>query len=77
QTQPLPPIQAQPLPAATLPLSVPPASFGTVVPSPNPLPGAPNSLPPIAGGGSRAVPLPGGNVSGFSGQSTGFTQGFR
>jgi DedD protein len=77
RAEPLPLIQAQPLPAAAPDLSIPPPSFGAVVPSPNPLPGASNSLPPIAGSSTRQVPLPGGNASGFSSGSTGFTQGFR
>lgn len=73
----LPPIQAQPLAAPAQPLSVPPPSFGLVVPSPNPLPGASGSLPPIAGGSTRTLALPGGNPSTLSGGNTGFTQGFR
>ncbi|UPY37307.1 hypothetical protein [Sediminicoccus sp. KRV36] len=77
QAQPLPPIQAQPVQPAYIPLSAPPASFGTVVPSPTPLPGAPSSLPPIAGGSTRPVPLPGGSGSGFSSNSSSFTQGVR
>lgn len=86
QAQPLPPIQFSPASAPAAPLSTPPPSFGgpgfggpgfgAVVPSPTPLPGATSSLPPIAGG-SRAVPLPGGNASGFSGSGSGFSQGFR
>jgi len=73
QLQPLPPaanlplIQAQPFtPAAvqSAPLSVPPPGFGMSVPSQNPLPGATNSLPPIAGGSSRALSLPGNFNSG-------------
>ncbi|MBX9750602.1 MAG: hypothetical protein K5Q68_13535, partial [Roseococcus sp.] len=72
---PLPPIQAQPLAAPAL--STPPPSFGLVVPSPTPLPGASSSLPPIAGGSTRPLALPGGNPSTLPGSTTGFTQGFR
>jgi hypothetical protein len=71
----LPPIQAQPL--AAPPLSAPPPSFGLVVPSPNPLPGASSSLPPIAAGTARPLVLPGGNPTTLSSGGTGFTQGFR
>jgi len=63
----LPLLQAQPFtPAAvqSAPLSAPPPGFGMAVPSQNPLPGATNSLPPIAGGTSRALSLPGNINSG-------------
>lgn len=74
----LPLIQAQPFPTAAIPLSAPPPSFGQMVPSPSALPGASTSLPPIAGGSSRPLTLPGSTApSGFSAGSTGFTQGFR
>jgi hypothetical protein len=73
----LPPIQAQPLVAPAPALSNPPTSFGMVVPSPNPLPGASSSLPPIAGGNTRPLALPGGNPTTLSSGGTGFSQGFR
>ncbi len=73
----LPPIQAQPLAAPATALSAPPPSFGLVVPSPNPLPGASSSLPPIAGGNTRPLALPGGNPTTLSSGGTGFSQGFR
>ena len=63
----LPLLQAQPFtPAAvqSAPLSAPPPGFGMAVPSQNPLPSASNSLPSIAGGGSRALSLPGNINSG-------------
>jgi len=65
-------IQAQPL-APARPLSAPPANFGLVVPSQNPLPGASNSLPPIAGGSTRPLALPG-NVSPGNAAPPGFWQ---
>ena len=73
QSQPLPPaanlplIRAQPFtPAAVqnVPLSVPPPGFGMAVPSQIPLPGASSSLPPIAGGSTRPLSLPGNINSG-------------
>ena len=80
--QSLPVIQAQPLPGFGQGINTPPPGFGGpgfvgMVQSPNPLPGASTALPPIAAGSSRAVPLPGGNPTGFSGSPSGFSQGFR
>lgn len=72
QREVLPPLQ----PASQL-LSAPPPGFGLSVPSPNPLPGASNSLPPIAGGSTRPLALPGTNVPSFPNNQSGFTQGFR
>lgn len=63
---------ALPMITASQPLPV----HGLVVPSPNPLPGAPSSLPPIAG----PAPMPSfptGGPSGFGTGMTSFTQGFR
>lgn len=57
---PMPPIQVG-VPSA---LTTPPPSF--MVPSAQPLPGATSSLPPIAGGSTRPVPLPGNTSTGFS-----------
>jgi hypothetical protein len=74
----LPPIQAggsaPALPVITA--SQPMPGYGLVVPSPNPLPGAPNSLPPIAGP-ARAPTFPTAPASGFPTGTTSFTQGFR
>lgn len=74
----LPPIQAAspapPLPVITA--SQPMPGYGLVVPSPNPLPGAPSSLPPIAGP-ARVPVFPSAPASGFPTGTTSFTQGFR
>jgi len=57
----LPLLQAQaftPAAVQSAPLSAPPSGFGMAVLSQNPLPGATDSLPSIAGGSSRALSLP-------------------
>ncbi|MBS7792212.1 hypothetical protein KTR66_19595 [Roseococcus sp. SDR] len=76
----LPPIQAaSPSPAPPLPVitaNQPLPGYGLVVPSPNPLPGAPSSLPPIAGP-ARTPSFPSAPASGFPTGTTSFTQGFR
>lgn len=56
--------------------SQPLPGYGLVVPSPNPLPGAPSSLPPIAGP-ARTPAFPSAPASGFPTGTTSFTQGFR
>ncbi len=67
--------QAEPaLPVITAGQPLP--GYGLVVPSPNPLPGAPSSLPPIAG--PALVPsFPAPPASGFPTGTTSFNQGFR
>ncbi|WP_431303323.1 hypothetical protein [Sediminicoccus sp. BL-A-41-H5] len=72
------PVQAA-APSPALPVitaSQPLPGYGLVVPSPNPLPGAPSSLPPIAGP-ARTPSFPAGPASGFPTGTTSFTQGFR
>lgn len=72
--QPAAEARAPALPVITA--SQPLPAHGLVVPSPNPLPGAPSSLPPIAG----PAPMPSfptGGPSGFGTGMTSFTQGFR
>lgn len=54
--------------------SQPLPGYGLVVPSPNPLPGAPSSLPPIAGP-ARTPAFPSAPASGFPTGTTSFTQG--
>ncbi len=71
----LSPMQAQSLPVITPGAPLP--GFGMVVPSLNPLPGAPSSLPPIAGGSPRPMALPSSSPSGFPTGTSNFMQGFR
>ncbi len=66
--------QAPALPVITAGQPLP--GYGLVVPSPNPLPGAPASLPPIAAP-SRAPSFPASAPSAFPTGTTSFTQGFR
>jgi hypothetical protein len=66
-------------PAPSLPVITagrPLPGYGLVVPSPNPLPGAPTSLPPIAGP-ARTPSFPSAAPSGFPTGTSSFTQGFR
>lgn len=66
-------------PAPALPVitaSQPLPGYGLVVPSANPLPGAPSSLPPIASP-ARTPNFPSAPASGFPTGTTSFTQGFR